>query len=476
MYLRYEPNDVNSIGLPRARFRSTLVGISMQKSRLCRFSSEILALAALFLVLFTTHNEAKIPKDPLSLPAHIERGNRVARHYDLYSRQLAHYHSSLARALKEAAPELLGYLQPRQPIIHGYQILPRITPDAGPAKYVNRSVAYSWPWTDYLIDGERTEIARSEAELGKAMIAVKPEPMLQRLALEYHNLSQQHRNLDAHIQYNRLWQNAIAANRRAYDKETALHDQISEHQNINDRLTRMRAAFEAVGYTGPHSLPEVTANLRSREAQLKRRITEALGVVNPPDFLKIENSGDEWIIRVPMITDIEDREFVAVLKKVIEATWMSAERNTSYRVEIDISFVSSDMLYGKTDKPANGHHLDIARHLKRFVAGAAILTTGALTTHVQDNAIILGPHDLSPRVLAHEFGHILGFRDLYIRGYKDLAEDGFQVMEIVFDPQDIMAAAPRGRVLPSHFLRIIDNFKQKLINPVRPELLLIRQS
>jgi hypothetical protein len=443
----------------------------MHKFRLCRFFCAIIALAALFLVLLATHNEAETPGEPLSAPAHVERGNRAARHYDAYSRQLAQYHSSLTRALRESAPELLVHLQPRPPIVHGYQILPRITADAGSAEYVNTNVAYSWPWTDHLIDEGQRAISRSDAELRKAMTSVTGGRVLQRLALEYHQLNQQHRNLDAHIQYNRLWQSAIAANRRAYDKETALHDQIFEHQRILDRLARTRVALDRFNgtYSGPDRFPELTTSLSGREALLRGRIGQALDDANPPDFVKIENSRNEWVVRVPLLTDIEDREFVDATKKIIETTWMSADGHRSYRVELDISFISVDILYGKAKRPVTGQNLEMRRHLQRFPAGTAILTTGAFSTHVQDNAIVLGPHDLSPRVLAHEFGHILGFRDLYVRGYKDLAEDGFEVMEVVSDPQDIMAATPQGKVASRHFLRLIESSARNLAGAIRAE-------
>lgn len=437
----------------------------MPKLQLLRISTAVIAFAALFLLLLTGHNEAEGPRDPLSPPPHIERGNRVAQHYDAYSRQLARYYASLAGALKETAPELLVQLQPREPLLHGYQILPRIMAEAGPAKYIGVSVAYSWPWTDHLIDEERRVIARLEAELNKttAMASVQSRAVLQRLALNYRKLTQRHRNLDAHVQYNRLWQAAIAANRQGYDNQTALHDQVLEHQKIVDQLTRVRATFERSNVAGktPLRLAEMTSSLRARESLLRRRIDQGLGHVNTPDFVNVANSRDEWIIRVPIFTDIEDHKFVAAAKKIIETTWRSADRNYTYRVELNISFLSTDDLYEAQNIPPNGQKLELRRHLKRFPAGGAILTTGALTTHVQDNAIVLGPHELSPRVLAHEFGHILGFRDLYIRGYEDLAEDGFQVMEIVSDPEDIMAATGHGRVLPTHFLQIINASARK---------------
>jgi hypothetical protein len=58
-------------------------------------------------------------------------------------------------------------------------------------------------------------------------------------------------------------------------------------------------------------------------------------------------------------------------------------------------------------------------------------------------------------VLAHEFGHVLGFRDRYIRGYRDLEKDGFEVLEAIADARDIMGAHATGSVLPAHFDNLI---------------------
>jgi hypothetical protein len=57
-------------------------------------------------------------------------------------------------------------------------------------------------------------------------------------------------------------------------------------------------------------------------------------------------------------------------------------------------------------------------------------------------------------VLAHEFGHILGFRDSYVRGYTNLGEHGFQVIEMAADTNDIMAATAHGAVRREHFLKL----------------------
>jgi hypothetical protein len=158
---------------------------------------------------------------------------------------------------------------------------------------------------------------------------------------------------------------------------------------------------------------------------------------------------------VPIYTDIQDETFVASAKKIIESAWRVQAGTTTFRVELNISYVSSEFLFANSEKPAIGQPVDVPRHLRRFPTGAAILTSGAVTTHVQDYAIVLGPHAIVPGILAHEFGHILGLRDSYVRGYKDLGENGFQLMEVAPDAGDIMAAPLTGTVLQSHFETIL---------------------
>ena len=430
----------------------------MSRLKLFRNSTPFIALGVLVVFLLQPGHKA-VGTPTFDPRAYIERGDRVEEHYRAYSKRLAEHYAALVVVVKEHAPDLLPDLQPREPIVHGYQILPRIIPDAAAEIHAHASpMAYSWPWTDRLIASALREIDRSEKELRR--IKVNPpehRAILQNLAQNYEQQSRRLRNIQAHVQYNRLWQAAIAADRSGYDRETLLLSDVVERQRVIDRLNRLDGNAETTRVSvtdAPLGKAELAGSLRKREALLDRRIDQTMGQVQTPDFIKLEHLDSAWIFHVPLVTDIEDREYVAAVKKIIENSWQFKDGKNDYRVELDVTYVSADALYGNEDKPSTGQKIDIRRHLKRFPLGAAILTTGALTTHVQSHAIVLGPHPVAPQVLAHEFGHILGFRDRYVRGYRNLGEHGFQVIEVVEDQDDIMAATARGRVHRGHFLKL----------------------
>ncbi len=61
--------------------------------------------------------------------------------------------------------------------------------------------------------------------------------------------------------------------------------------------------------------------------------------------------------------------------------------------------------------------------------GAMVLTTGAASTFARVGRYIqLGPAPTTPRELAHEFGHLLGFTDGYLRSWEGQLDDPFGVV------------------------------------------------
>jgi hypothetical protein len=427
---------------------------------LFRTSRPLLALGVLLsCFLAVGHNRATTwGFDPR---AHIERGDRVEERYKEYGKRLSKHHVALVAAVKKNVPELLGSLQPRGPILYGYQILPLILPRiAAEAPARTSPTAYSWPWTDRLIDLASVKLRASASELGRAAKAApdKRRVILQRLVRSYQEQTRRMQNIHAHIQYNRFWQGAIARDRARYAHETALYLTVLERQAIVERATRGGA--RELARARPAAFDP---SLARRAALLNQRIDRSVDHVMVPSFVELRRVNNEFIFSVPLITDIAEHAYVNAVKDTIETIWRLSDGAQHYRVKLELTHITPAALYGGKE-PASGENIDLERHLARFPAGRAILTTGARTTHVERQAIILGPHAIAPRVLAHEFGHILGFRDRYARGYQDLGKDGFQVMEAMIDEADIMggSGSGRGAVHRRHFLELLKHFKPRL--------------
>ena len=417
----------------------------------------------------STGDGASTPRS-FSKPAYLARGDQVESRYRAYRERLERFHDRLAERVKEFGLDLSAKLKAAapQPIPHGYQILPRLAADIAPPAKKPRatSTGFSWPRTDQLIDHGFKALAGLEGELEE--ISARPgaegRAACEELVDEFRRLSDGRKLIDSNIQYNRLWQFNIATYKPAYDRQTRLHNAVIERQAIFDALGAQDGASFRRALTGIHGIDPakertlIESDLRDRDKKLAAEIDAAAGAFSAPDFVRVEPRQPHlWIIRVPLYTDIEDFEFVSAFKDAVEKTWRVRDREDEFRVEIAIAAISSDRLYIRSAPPRKGDHLDVSRHSALFPNDGATLTTGAVTTHVIGRAIVLGPHDIAPHVLAHEFGHILGFRDFYFRGYEDLGGDGYLVMEAIADPNDIMGAPGYGPVLRRHLEKIVEH-------------------
>ena len=250
-------------------------------------------------------------------------------------------------------------------------------------------------------------------------------------------------SIEIQIQYNRLWQNSIAANRAGYDRETRLEKAVVERQAIRDAL----AASD-------------DAALRTREATLSREIHDATGHLSPPPFLRIERvSRGRVVVHVPVYTDIQDKKFLRAFESAVEGIWHVTDGDDDFRVELEFKRESPRRLYAPTGAapPKAGDPIDEQKHCDLFPGGAAILTTGASTGHVRGmRCMVMGAYAISPHDLAHEFGHVLGFKDVYFRGYEDLGADGFEVHEVIAESDDIMGAPGSAPVTKRQFTRLIE--------------------
>ena len=370
------------------------------------------------------------------VPAFVREGDRVEQEFRLYREQLTTFFNTLRVAAERddnrplnPPPPLLSELReaPPRPVSYGYQLVPNLideTPDNPGAGPEQRN--YSWPLTKTYIDGERVKLdwAIHDFKLATESREDERRELLRKLIRDYRTLVTNQKTIDQYIQYNRFWQKSIALDRRRFDIMTEVYNLLQE-----------------------------------KNPDLNKVISDTLGKPAVPAFIKVDTSTEgEVVLRVPLYSDIEDEAFLTKAKALIEDFWRVEDGDKKYRVEIELKKTSASNLYGEGPVPEPGARFEIKSHTGRFPSDGAVLTTGAQSTHSSvGRYIALGKGDVGNRTLAHEFGHVLGFQDGYVRGYKDLGKDGFEILEITPRFDDLMSAPRQGDVQVTHFKLVIAN-------------------
>jgi len=365
-------------------------------------------------------------------PAYVREGDRVEQQFHAYRERLTHFYTELKSTIDrelspEQAAEPLRQMEKAPPPvgIYGYKLLPRIVDIPQPSTPI-RSFSYSWPITEGYIRGEDTKLDSANADLARATVASPAEKynLLAGLASRYRELVKNQNTVDQYIEYNRFWQRSIAESRDRYD-----------------RMTQVYQALKSGN-------PDTAATIR-----------EVLGKPQAPKFIRVRGIGSNRVtLQVRLYTDIDDDAYLAQAKSVIEDAWHADDGPVQYAVELDLRKISTADLYrGKDDAPSRGDHINLDKHVGRFPNDGGVLTTGAEFTYGSiGRYVALGPGDLAPKTLAHEFGHILGFNDGYIRGYNNLGERGFEILELTAFFDDIMSAPREGHVQVTHFRLLIE--------------------
>ncbi|MEM7305772.1 MAG: hypothetical protein AAF682_03835 [Planctomycetota bacterium] len=331
----------------------------------------------------------------------------------------------LARADREdqaLAQELRGKPAPVRE--RGYRVLPRLLDDPPQVDVTPRSTSYS-------LAGISTAYAwavRDAAVLAR-VADERPADALGPLVERYERLRKKLKNLDEHISYHAYWQERAVLDNAFFAGRNALLAVVEEWNRLRESGVD----------------PE-------RSAELRRSWMEQLAPFRPAEGLALEHTADgALVLPVTVVTDIEDEAFLARFERAVVAAFVESEaaRARGFRVELTLRRIPPAELYADGEAPARGAQIDEQAHVARFPEGALVLTTGAKSTHSYvARSIQLGADALPPRTLAHEFGHLLGFSDAYLRAYTGEPRGAFGVTLVEWSGLlgDLMGDSRRGRV------------------------------
>ena len=263
-------------------------------------------------------------------PAYEREGDRVEQEFRAYQEKLTAFFASV-RALNEQQPVTmqLPRLQDAAPapILYGYGVLPRIV-EAAPAGSAPSvaSFSYSWPATETYIKNEEIKLDQAKTDLagiGGASAEARTT-IIANAVRDYRKLLADQRTVDQYIQYNRFWQRSIAQDRTRFDQLTKVYELLT-----SDR-------------------PDISLAIR-----------DVLGKPSVPSFIHVNRQQPARVVlQVPVYTDIEDQEFLAKAKSVIEDMWQARENDTDYAIEIEFRNVPTSAEHGA--------HIDVRAQVAKF--------------------------------------------------------------------------------------------------------------
>lgn len=365
-----------------------------------------------------------------SRPPYVTEGDRIEQEFAQHRDRLEAFFVELRTLIEQGVPALVPELEPDDAPprtgVYGYQMLPPIVEEykQDPGERIT-TFTYSWGVTRSYIESEEGKLDDAWIGLRRLAMAID-EDRARRLIGQYHELVDNQKVIDQYVQYNRFWQREIARNRSRFDRFTDIY-----------RLLVSGAPGAAD---------------QARDMLTPPRV---------PSFLEIvEGSDGRTVLRLPVYTDIEDDGFLEAVEEGVERLWTVETAGPTYQLDVEFKKLAGSDVYPSGLSPAPGDHIDLDSHADRFPKDGALLTTGAQSTYgYVGRYVALGPGEISVRTLAHEFGHVLGFDDGYIRGYRDVGTEGFEILELTAFFEDIMSAPREGHVLPSHFELMVEGAK-----------------
>jgi hypothetical protein len=337
--------------------------------------------------------------------------------------QLEEIQSALVHLVGEENPALLTQLSldPAKPRAGGYGLLPEIRENPPLAAVSPKQTLYSLKW----LERELFE----ELENTKSLSEDLPHSQdLEALVSRFENSLKSLRRLEDHLSYQQQWQESVV--------------EYPEYFQKNNRLIEKIREIEVLRKDGNSETP-----ITELSEQL---IREGVSFRPTPGLTLLNGDEGEKVLPVVICTDIEDEGFLQDFEQGVDESFNQSAAATEHRISVELNWrvIAVQTLY-PNGAPRQGDTIDIASHLSMFIACPLVLTTGASSTHAMTGKrVVLGTDAVSRRTLAHEFGHLLGFEDAYIRGYDGDPEDPYGVVLVEWNglTDDLMGNPDGGQV------------------------------
>jgi hypothetical protein len=368
---------------------------------------------------------AAAPPEPAAAPWEHVHG-WLTEHRDRMAQDLETAHVTLLARARAAGDEALVErlrIEPPRPRPHGYGVLPEIVDDPPPAPIEARRTTYS-------LQALSTRVPQDfrDASVLAGRVPHEPDLPLVPWVDEFLRLRDRMRNLEDHLDYHAKWQVEVVAYREWFGKRNRIIDRVRELRELQER----------------NAPPE---EIEAVQAEVLRRLSP----FRPTPGLRLGRREDgARVLELTVATDVDDEDFLDETRRAVEQTWSAsgAARSRRFALELRWRRIPLAELYPDAP-PAHGTLIDVDEHARRFPADVVLLTTGAKSTHAWTaRSVLLGPGEISRRTLAHEFGHLLGFDDAYLRGYEGDPDGAFGavLVEWVGLRDDLMGNPSGGAV------------------------------
>jgi hypothetical protein len=329
----------------------------------------------------------------------------------------------LEKRVRTEEPGLLPRLslEPPKPRVTGYGLLPEIQ-DNLPYKVANpKEMFYSLKWlerrlAEELVKAEQLdELVQSTSEIG--LLVGHFEKALNAL-----------RNLEDNLTYHAKWQEAVVRYPAYFRNKNKL---VAQAREMNTLI---------INGAPPEQI-----------AELRQQLTERLAPFKPTPGLQILTAErGERVLPVTVCTDIEDSGFLQAFQEGVQESFSRSPAARANRFAVDLKWrlIAVEALYPGV-APNRGAKINMKAHHALFPDCPLVLTSGAssLNAHV-GSRIFLGTRSVSRHTLAHEFAHLLGFEDAYVRGYDGEPGGSYGVVIVEWTnlTTDLMGDSGSGQV------------------------------